>query len=156
MKKYIFILLSLSLTLLSCGDFQEVTFSGIENVKILQLSQQGAEVEITAKIKNPNRESFTIYPTDMDVELGGIDAGKAHLSSRVKIKGKSDAVYAFKIKSDFSKLSIADLPKLMSIAMSKNIKISLKGNLRVGKLFVKKKYPVDMNQSVPLEGLKLN
>ena len=157
MKKYVFIFFAFcSILFSSCGDFQEVTFSGIENVKIITLSQQGAEVEITARIKNPNKESFTVYPADLDVMLGGINAGKAHMSGRVKIKGRSEEAYTFKIKSDFSKLSFSDLPKLISMASSKNVKIGLKGNLRVGKLFVKKSYPVEMNQSVPLEGLKLN
>ena len=42
----------------SCGDFKEVTFTGIDNVKILNLSQQGVEAEVTAKIKNPNTASM--------------------------------------------------------------------------------------------------
>ena len=101
MKKYIFIFLVFcSILFSSCGDFQEVTFSGIENVNIISLTQQGAEAEITAKIKNPNNVAFTIYPADMDVVLGGINAGKAHLTGKTKIKANSDESYTFRIKSD--------------------------------------------------------
>jgi LEA14-like dessication related protein len=91
MKKYIFILLSISsISLFSCGDFQDVSFNGIENVRIISLTQHGAEAEITAKIKNPNNVSFTIYPVDLDVVLGGMNAGKAHISGRTKIKAHSE------------------------------------------------------------------
>lgn len=153
MKNYLFLLIPFFILLLSsCGDFQGVTFSGIENVQITNLTQQGAEAEITAKIKNPNNVAFTIYKSDVDVMLSGINAGKAHLASNVKIKAHSEQSYTFKVKSDFSSLSAADLPKLLSMAMSKNVKVGLKGNLRVGKLFVKRSYPVDISERVPLSG----
>jgi LEA14-like dessication related protein len=151
MKKYPFLFIIFCLLLFSaCGDFQDVTFSGIENVNIVSISQQGAEAAITAKIKNPNRAAFTIYKSDLDVVLNGMNAGKAHLAKNIKIKGRSEQLYTFTIKADFSSLSLADLPKLMGMAMSKNVNINLKGNLNVGKLFVKKKVPVDMTQRVPL------
>ncbi|MGZ4048155.1 MAG: LEA type 2 family protein [Bacteroidia bacterium] len=149
MKKILFFIFC-TILLTSCGDFQEVTFSGIQNVNIISLSQKGAEAEITAKIKNPNNVAFTIYPADMDVTLGGINAGKAHLTGRTKIKANSDESYTFRVKSDFSSLSMADLPKLMAMAMSRNVTVSLKGNLKVGKLLVRKSYPVEMTQNVPL------
>ncbi|MFL5765160.1 MAG: LEA type 2 family protein [Bacteroidia bacterium] len=148
------IILSFSTLLLvflaSCGDFQDVTFSGIENVKIINMTQQGAEAEITAKIKNPNGTAFRIYQSDLDVMLSGINAGKAHLSKGVRIKPHSEESYTFHITADFSSLSMTDLPKLMGLVKSKNIRVGLKGNLKVGKFLVKKSFPVDMNQSVPM------
>ncbi len=153
MRKIIFLLSSFFVLLLSsCGDFQDVTFSGIENVQITSLTQQGVEAEITAKIKNPNSVAFTIYKSDVDVMISGMNAGKAHLANNVKIKAHSEQSYTFKVKSDFSNLSATDLPKLLSIAMSKNVKVGLKGNLKVGKLFVKRSYPVDISERVPLGG----
>ncbi|MBK7182634.1 MAG: LEA type 2 family protein [Bacteroidetes bacterium] len=140
----------LTLVLSSCGDFQDVTFEGIENVKVNKISQQGIDVDITAKIKNPNKVAFTIYKSDLDATLSNMNVGKAILTNNVKIKANSSQAYAFNIKSDFSKLSMAELPNLLSIATSRSIKVGLKGNLRVGKLFVKKNYPVDMVKSVPM------
>ncbi len=140
----------LTLVLSSCGDFQDVTFEGIENVKVNKISQQGIDVDITAKIKNPNKVAFTIYKSDLDATLSNMNVGKAILTNNVKIKANSSQAYTFNIKSDFSKLSMAELPNLLSIATSRSIKVGLKGNLRVGKLFVKKNYPVDMVKSVPM------
>ncbi|MBL7884351.1 MAG: LEA type 2 family protein [Bacteroidia bacterium] len=139
-----------SIVFSSCGDFQDVTFEGIENVKINKLSQQGIDVDVTAKIKNPNKVAFTIYKSDLDATFSNMNVGKAKLTNNVKIKGNSTQAYTFNIKSDFSKLSMAELPNLLSIATSRSIKVGLKGNLKVGKLLVKKNYPVDMVKSVPL------
>jgi LEA14-like dessication related protein len=149
-KSILFFILISSLFFASCGDFEEVQFSGVDKVEITKLSQQGAEAEITAKIKNPNNTSFTIYKSDLNVSLNGLDAGVAHLTDNVKIKSNSEELYTFKVKSDFSSLSLADLPQLISIATSKNVKVGLKGNLLVGKFFYKRSVPVEVNENVPL------
>ena len=135
----------------SCTDFKEVTFSGVENISVTSLSQKGVEAEVTVRINNPNNASFTIYKSDMDVTLSGINAGKAHLANNVRIKAKSEEKYTFKIKSDFTTISLADIPAIIGMGMSKNAKIGLKGNLNVGKLFVKRSFPVELTQNVPLE-----
>lgn len=149
MKKYFFLFLC-SLLLSSCAEFQEVTFSGLESMKLIKVSQQGAEAEMVVKIKNPNKSAFTIYKSDLDVTLNGITGGKAHLSENVKIKANCEQTYTFIIRSDFSSISLGDLPKLLSLAKSKNIKVGLKGDLKVGKFLVKKSYPVEMSESIPL------
>ena len=154
MKKVIFILFTISTFLFSsCGEeFQEVTFSGIENIKVIKLSKEGVDAEITAKIKNPNTSSFTVYKSDFDATINGINSGKARLTDNIKIKSKSEQNYVFKIHSDFSNMNMTDLPKLISMAMSKNFKIELKGNLKVGKMFLKKEYPISISRNVPLDG----
>lgn len=154
MKNNFFILIAFCVTLLcSCGTFQEVTFNGIEKANIVSLSQKGAEALITVRIKNPNKVSFNIYRSEMDVTISGINAGKAYITQNVKIKARSEESYTFKVKSDFTKLSLSDMPKLLSIAMSKNVKIGIKGTLKGGKLFIKRSYPVDITESVKLDNL---
>lgn len=154
MKKYFFILFAFcSIVFTSCNNYQEVTFSGIENVNVTSLSQKGVEAIVTARIKNPNKVAFTIYRSDMDVTIGGIAAGKAHLADNVRIKARSEETYTFKIKSDFSNLSLTDMPKIIAMAMKKHVKVGLKGDLKVGKLLVKRSFPFDIIKDVPLEGI---
>lgn len=152
-KVWVGLVLFCCVTFFSCADFKEVTFSGIDNVSITSLSQSGVEAMITVRINNPNNVAFTVYKSEMDVTISGIDAGKAYLTNNVRIKAKSEQPYTFNVKSDFSKLSLADLPKIISIGLSKSVKIGLKGNLKGGKLFVKRNYPIDMIQTVPLKGI---
>ncbi|MGQ0828037.1 MAG: LEA type 2 family protein [Bacteroidota bacterium] len=154
MKKIIFILFSVMF--FSCGEYQDVTFMGIENVKVTSMSQQGVEADIIVRIKNPNNKSFTIYKSELDATLNGMNAGKARLSKNVRIKSNCEQTYTFKVKSDFSSLSMAELPKLLALAKSKNAKVGLKGNLKAGKLFIKKNFPVDISKNVPLDGMQLN
>lgn len=154
MKKIIpFLSLFLILLFSACGDFQEITFSGIENVKVTKLSRDGVEADIIAKINNPNRSSFTVYRSEMDVTFNGIHAGKAQLTNNVKIRSHSEQAYTFHIRSDFKDLSLTEMPKLLGMALTKHANIGLKGNLHVGKMFVKKNYPVEFSKSVSLEGI---
>ncbi|HEX8516789.1 MAG TPA: LEA type 2 family protein [Bacteroidia bacterium] len=154
--KHYFLLLITVLTLSSCGDFKDVTFKGVEGFKIIQMSQQGIEAEVTARIDNPNKTAFHIYPSDLDATLNGMNAGKAKLINNIRIKPNKEDSYTFKIKSDLSSLNMMDLPRLMSVMTAKNVKVGLKGDLKVGKFLIKKKYPVDMVKNVPMSGTGLN
>ena len=154
MKKYVvpfFIFYTIAFS--SCGNFKEITFSGIENIQIVKLSQKGVDAEITAKIINPNNVGFTIYKSEIYVIMNGVSVGKTDFKNNIKIKPNSEDLYNFQIKAEFANLNMTDLPKLISMGMSKNGKIGLKGNLKVGKLFVKKNYPINLTQNVPLKGL---
>lgn len=152
MKKYFLVLIAVLLLFPSCGDFKDVTFKGVEGVKVVKMSQQGIELELSARIHNPNKVAFHIYPSDMDATLNGTNAGKARLINNIRIKANSEETYVFKIKSDFSSLTLMELPKLMSLVTAKNVKVGLKGDLKVGKLLLKRKYPVDLIRSIPLSG----
>lgn len=128
---------------------------GIESVNVTSISQQGVEADIIARIKNPNNTSFTIYRSELDATLNGMNAGKARLSKKVRIKANSEQTYIFKVKSDFSSLSFTELPKLLAMVKSKNAKVGLKGNLKAGKLFIRKNFPVDISKDIPLDGIQL-
>ncbi len=153
MKNYFFYLLVLCCLSFSACSFQAITFNEMENAKLGSVSQTGAEVDISVRIKNPNHVSVTVYKSEMELSLNGVNVGKAYISKNVRIKSNSEESYTFKIKADFSKLSLAELPKLISIALSKKAKIGLKGNLKAGKLFMKKSFPVDVTQSVSFGGV---
>jgi LEA14-like dessication related protein len=150
MKNIFFVVVSLLFT--SCSDFKELTFTGIDHVSIIDFSKNGIEAEVTAKIKNPNGISFTIYKSEMDVKLSGIDVGKAILTDNVHIKRKSEQVYTFKIKSDFSKVGLFDLPKILSVVVNNQVTVGLKGDLKVGKAFIKRIVKVDLKENVPING----
>ncbi len=151
MNKNLLLLFTIcTITFSGCNKFEDITVIKIENVKVVSFNQQGVEAIITATIKNPNAVGFTIYKSAMDVTLEGLDVGKANLTEKVKVKAKSETSHDFHIKSDFSKLSVTDLPKIFGIAMGKNVNVGLKGKLKVGKFYVKYAIPVDIKKTVPL------
>ena len=150
MKKTILLFLLVSVTFISCKNYQDITISKIENVSIKSITKNGIEAVITAKVKNPNHFGFTIYKSNVDASFAGMKVGKAQLVKKVKIKSNSETSHTFNINSDFSNLSLNDIPKIISIGMSKNMSVGLNGNLKVGKLFIKKSIPVDIKKDVPL------
>lgn len=152
MKNYIiYLFLFTSIIFYGC-DYKEVTFSGVEGVKVTSLTQNGIEALITVRLKNPNKMAFTVYKSEMDVTVGGVNLGKAYIAENVRIKRNSEELYTFKINSSFSQMSILQLPKLLSLAYGKSLQINLKGELKGGKMFVKRSFPIDITQNVPMGG----
>jgi LEA14-like dessication related protein len=149
MKFYI-PLLCFALALSSCAEFQPLTMGGVEQPTIKTLSKEGIEGDFGMKIKNPNKMAVTVFPSTFDATVNDISVGKVKLNKRVRIKGSSDEVSTFQIKSDFSQVSLNQLPQLLSLAMGKNASIHLKGNLRAGKWYYKKKFPVELQKIIPL------
>jgi LEA14-like dessication related protein len=140
----------LSVGFFSCKEIQPVTIGGIENVKLHKLSREGIEFDLGIKIKNPNKIGITVFPASFALTINDIDAGNIKLNKKVKIKGNSDEVLIFQIKSDFSKLRLEDITKVLSIISSKSATIYIKGEIKVGKWYYRKKIPVEMMKTISL------
>jgi len=140
----------LPIAFFSCKEIQPVTMGGVENPRLKSLSKEGIEFEFGMKIKNPNKMRIVVFPSSFDATLNGTTAGKVRLSKKVKIKANSDEVSEFHIKSDFSKLGFADMASILPIVTSKKVDLALKGNVRVGKWYYKKKFPIELRKTIPL------
>ena len=147
--KHIALAFLLSLTLFSCS-YQDVEIGKAEGMKLLNYSQKGVEAEISVQIKNPNWFGFAIYKSGMQVQLDGIDVGEAKLKDKVHVRPKSDKLHTFTIEADFSKLNPADYTKLLMMVQKRSVNANIKGELKVGNLFYKKKLPVNINQRIDL------
>ncbi|MEW6468254.1 MAG: LEA type 2 family protein [Bacteroidota bacterium] len=142
------ILLSFLLLLQGCGDVQMITVSKIQKSRILRLDSKGIEMELTVNIKNPNNMGFNIYRAEFDVSVNGMAVGRGGIDKKMRIRANSDDAHTFTVSSDFSKLSFADLPKIMKLANSKSASIGLKGFIKAGKIFYKKTFEVDRTENV--------
>jgi LEA14-like dessication related protein len=152
MKRYLLpAIYCLSFTVfISCAEIQPVTIGGIENPQVKTLSMQGADFTFGMKIKNPNKMGVTVFPTSFDATVNGIDIGKVKLDKKVRIKGNSDGISEFHVKSDFTKLGMADIANTLSMVASKRANVNLKGYVKVGKWYYKKKFPVELTKSINL------
>jgi LEA14-like dessication related protein len=149
MKRALVFFFLLPLIFFSCGIPQMVTISKVEGSKINKLDQTGIEMEISVRIRNPNRIGFNIYrSSNLNATVNGLDLGRVKISKRIHIGPNSDDVHTFTVSSDFSKLSLTDLPKLLSLGKSRNATIGIKGQLKVGKFFYKKTFDVDRTEKV--------
>ncbi|MDP2386154.1 MAG: LEA type 2 family protein [Bacteroidota bacterium] len=146
MKKVIvFPVLLLIFLLSSCKDFKEINVSKIENFQVKKLTQEGIEAEVKVTINNPNTIGFSVFRSKCDVYYGGVYLGKAKLSKRVKIGANSNSEHTFKLKGKFKDMSFDLMGTLLS-GRAQNLE--LKGYLTAGKLFYRKKFPLDRKEKL--------
>jgi len=152
MRKYFLpvVICLLSLCFFSCAEIKPVTIGGVENPTVKTLSTAGTDFTFGMKIVNPNNMGVTVFPSTFDATVGGIDMGKIKLDKRVRIKANSNGVPEFHVKSDFSKLGMADIANVISMVASKSATVTLKGDVRVGKWYYKKRFPVEFKKTINL------
>jgi LEA14-like dessication related protein len=152
MKKIISFLFLVTLTFFvtSCKELQPVEIVGIESAKIITMDARGIEVELMMKLKNPNSMGFTVTGGDLDVQLGKINMGKAHLKGKVKVPANSEKSHTFRIVSSASDLLSGGLSSLLSIATKGNADVIVKGFIKVRAFGISKKFPVDEKSKVPM------
>jgi LEA14-like dessication related protein len=152
MKNYLslFILSILSIGFFSCAEIKPATIGGIENPKVKSLTTAGADFTFDMKIKNPNNIGVTVYPTTFEGSVSGIDIGKLKLDKKIRIKANSEGTSEFHIKADFSKLGMGDIANVISMVASKSATIAIKGEVKAGKWYYKKRFPVELKKTINL------
>lgn len=137
--------------LTSCTEWKDVKVSKIEQTRISKMDKDGIEAEIDVRINNPNKIGFKIYRSNVDVLMNDNSLGKGRLKKKIRIKPNTEETYTFVVAGKFDNLlSGSGLSGLLSMATSKTANISIKGNIKAGKFFYKKKFPIDNKQRVPL------
>ena len=137
-----------SLILFSCKEFKEITVTNVEGFYVNKLTLEKIEAEVKLKINNPNSTGFSIYRSEFDIVFSGMRLGKAKLHKRVHIGPKSERVYSFKLNKNLSDLNPLEVLGLLN---SDNLgKIEVKGELKVGKFYFKKKYPINYTDKAEL------
>lgn len=140
------------LLLSSCiGEFKELSISRINGFKVTNMSASGIEGEINVTISNPNNVAFKVYRSKAEITYGDTKLGTAHIAKKVKIPANSSIEHTFILKGDLKDVSLASLPGLL---MGKNQKMEIKGHIKAGKWFYKKKFPIDEKQKIKGMDLK--
>lgn len=150
MNKFKFLILFfVSVLFNSCGEFKELQVSGVKSFRLTKVSAEGIEGEVILGIKNPNPRGFSIYPSEFDVTYSGIKLGKARLYKRVHIDANCEKMYVFKLKTDLKDMNLMDI---MGLTNGKMGKMEVKGDLKAGKFYIKKRFPVDFSEKIGLGG----
>ena len=113
------------------------------------MNTSGIDGDIMIGIRNPNNFGFSIYKSEFDVTYSGVYLGKAKLTKRVHIRANGEETYSFNLKNDFKGTNIMDVMKLLGGVTFKN-SVEVKGDLKVGKIFIKKRIPVDIKERINL------
>lgn len=145
-KSLIAFILMVAICVVSCKDFKEAECTGVKGFKINTINMSGLDADIILGIKNPNNIGFSIYPSEFETNLAGIGLGKAKLKKRVHIDANTEKDYTFNLKSNFKDMNMMDIMKLVN---SGGVgKIQVKGNLKAGKFYLKKNFPVNVTESL--------
>jgi len=134
----------------SCKETQPVSITAIEGAKIIKMSAKEVEFELNVKIKNPNRFGFNIHKSEFDIKFSDMEIGKAHIEKKVHINANSEIAHSFIISADLSKIVGGGIVGVLMLLQNKKATVNIKGEIVAGKLFYKKKFPVDFNQSISI------
>lgn len=145
-KQFVIFSFLLALFFSSCKDFKEAECTGVKGFKINSINMSGLDADIILGIKNPNNVGFSIYPSEFETNLAGIGLGKAKLKKRVHIDANTEKDYTFNLKSSFKDMNMLDIMKLVNSGGAG--KIQVKGNLKAGKFYLKKNFPVNVSESL--------
>jgi len=111
---------------------------------------KSVEGEINVSINNPNSKSFKVYKSKATVFIGGSKLGEARIVKKVKIPANSSVDNTFVLRGDFKELNLGTIS---SITMGKPV-VEIKGYLKAGKWFYKKKFPIDQKQKISGQDFK--
>lgn len=152
MKKLIKLLvITLVVLLTGCKGFKEAECTGVKGFKVNKVDTKGINADIMLGIKNPNPVGFSVYRSKFDVMYNGVYLGTAKSSKRVHIDANSEKTYAFTLSSDFKNLNLTDIMKLIG---GGNGMVQIKGSLKIGKFYLKKRIPVDVKERASLSSIK--
>ena len=150
MKNKNFLLIFLPfLFLISCKPIQPISISGVNDVKVEEVSLTRIKLNVGMKIKNPNAFGFKIYPSTINFKVNGIDMGPGRITKRTRVKANSEDIRTFYIEADLSKSGIA-MNKIIELAKSRSVNIEAKGDIKAGRFFYRKKFPIDVKQRINL------
>lgn len=131
----------------SCEVFEELVFKGIEDVNVREFSQKGIDVEIKAKIFNPNAFNIKIVDSDLDFYVAGTKIGGASIDDNIKIHKKLEKDYSIRLKAAPDQLKLG-LATMMQILFTGKASVRVKGNIKARALAITKSVPVDFEQTI--------
>ncbi len=148
MKLNLILLIYITLLTSSCREFKEASVTGVDGFSIKKIDIKEMQAELKLIIKNTNSFGFSVYPSEFDIMFSGISLGKAKLRKRVHLAGNTEQVYSFNLTTNLQDLNFLDAAMLLS--SSNAGKLEVKGDLKAGKFYLKKKFPVNYSDKVNL------
>ena len=147
MKK-IFLFTLILLCFSSCKEFKEISVSKINGFKINRLSTDGLEADINVVLNNPNTMGFKIYKSKADVFISDTKIGTARILKKVKVQANSNTEHVFTLNGDLKSMNFNSL---LSIISGKSKSVSMKGYIKAGKWFYKKKFPINETNNINIK-----
>lgn len=147
-----FLLLFL-LPLLAGCEFKEIEVQGVESVNVESIKQGSLKGTMNVSLFNPNSMSVKVKAATFEIFAGSVKLGDAKLDKSFKINGNSTETYPVKLSGNLGNTLAGGLVGLAGMLSGNNPKITLKGEVKAGTLFVSKKFPVEIATELPMDEL---
>lgn len=153
MRFSIVVALCLPLLFGGCFDYDDVEFVRLGGMKLEEMGDRSATVNLQIELMNPNPYTITVRPSEVDVFVNGEEVGKAYLLNKLSIKRKKTRIVDARIKLDGVE---GILFKLMKWRLKENIEVRFVGKVKGGVFGITKKFDVDETKTVDPSKLKLD
>ena len=134
----------------ACITYEDVELIGIEKVRFLEVNKSSIKIEATVKIENPNTYKIKVVDSDLDLFLGGKEAGKAKITDRIVLPKQSNQSYTFVIEAEPKNLAAVAGSSIFSIFTTRKIDFEAKGSIKARALGVGKRFPVEFKDKIRL------
>lgn len=124
------------------AEFSDPEVMGMENFSI-ERKDGKMLIGFDFIIKNPNKIGFVIKPSSLFVTMAGQDVGWVRISEKLKIKRKSEAGYPFMLVGNGTDFVKSTFSSIWSLIIGEGIDFNIKGTIKAGVFFFKKKWKVD-------------
>lgn len=146
-KIYSVAIVTLFLFFSSC-KVHELEFNGVDNFKVGSLQSDNIEFTFSVKIENPNAFKIKVIKANLNLFIGGNEAGSANLKDKIIIKKKAEDVYDITITTDRKKLLSAAVKAAIPSLATGKVEVKVKGWIK-GRVFgIGKKIDVDFKEKI--------
>lgn len=144
------LLLLIPLVLGSCRAYKDVELQTINGVEVQRLDKDGLAARVNVTIHNPNGFRIKVSDPDVDLFLNGTNVGKATLDSAVVLDKRSTRTYDIPLHANFAGQGSMALITIMGAVLSGETRIGAKGSVAASAFLLKKRFPFDVEERVPL------
>jgi LEA14-like dessication related protein len=138
--RYLIIVTIFSLFLLSsCGKMEEPVFKSIDNVQVNMLGLRSSRMTFDMQCFNPNKTRASLKEAEGEAWLDSSYLGHFHVDTVVSIPSNSNFTVPVKLDVDMKYLLKYSLFGLKN----EEVLLTVKGNARVGKGGIYKKFPLN-------------
>lgn len=135
----------------SCWLYKDVTYSGLKDFAVEELSFSGVKVAFDIEVDNPNFYKISATDGEIAVKANEIDMGKFQLVDEVVLPKKSKGVVSAKVETSFKSILSGGIMSIMTMFRSGGqLVLNLNGYVNAKALGLKKRIAISSTEKVSL------
>ncbi|MCB0760297.1 MAG: LEA type 2 family protein [Flavobacteriales bacterium] len=146
--KQIIVVLFLAVGLVSCSFYDDVELVSVQDVEVLEFSQDIIHAHVDLELKNPNWYNVKVIDSELELFLNGKRMGKVRLGEKVTIPRNSTSIQRVHILSDVKEFESNFLQNVLTLLFNKSTKMEIKGWIEGRGFVVKKRVPILIEEDI--------